>query len=124
MGLTFAQFLPALFEALGGEEIPQGLGAEAEWPLIATVMPVRTGRREHQVHLEELIEDSMAGDETDPLYAEAVTFVRETRRPSISAVQRKLKIGYNRAARMIEHMENTGVVTPMNTNGSREVMAA
>lgn len=61
--------------------------------------------------------------EDDALYAEAVAFVRESKRASISAIQRKLKIGYNRAARMIERMEEEGVVTAMNTNGSREVMA-
>ena len=61
--------------------------------------------------------------ESDALYDEAVNFVLESRRASISAVQRKLKIGYNRAARMIEAMEMAGVVTPMNTNGSREVLA-
>ena len=63
------------------------------------------------------------GSEEDPLYDEAVRFVTESRRASISAVQRKLKIGYNRAARMIEAMEMAGVVTSMNTNGSREVIA-
>ena len=72
-------------------------------------------------------ESSSGGDgddsETDALYDEAVNFVLESRRASISAVQRKLKIGYNRAARMIESMEMAGVVTPMNTNGSREVIA-
>ncbi|HCP56396.1 MAG TPA: cell division protein FtsK, partial [Pseudomonas sp.] len=56
--------------------------------------------------------------EDDPLYDEAVRFVTESRRASISAVQRKLKIGYNRAARMIESMEMAGVVTSMSTNGS------
>jgi len=61
--------------------------------------------------------------ESDALYDEAVKFVLESRRASISAVQRKLKIGYNRAARMIEAMEMAGVVTSMNTNGSREVIA-
>lgn len=61
--------------------------------------------------------------EADALYDEAVQFVLESRRASISAVQRKLKIGYNRAARMIESMEMAGVVTPMNSNGSREVIA-
>lgn len=68
---------------------------------------------------------SEGGDdpETDALYDEAVQFVLESRRASISAVQRKLKIGYNRAARMIESMEMAGVVTSMNTNGSREVLA-
>jgi S-DNA-T family DNA segregation ATPase FtsK/SpoIIIE len=62
-------------------------------------------------------------DESDPLYDEAVAFVTETRRASISAVQRKLKIGYNRAARMIEAMESAGVVSEMGTNGVREVLA-
>ena len=58
----------------------------------------------------------------DPLYAEAVQFVAETRRASISAVQRKLKVGYNRAARMLEWMETQGIVTPMDTNGGRDVL--
>lgn len=58
----------------------------------------------------------------DVQYADAVAFVRESGRASISAVQRKLKIGYNRAARMIERMEGEGVVTPMNSNGAREVI--
>lgn len=63
------------------------------------------------------------GNEEDPLYDEAVNFVLESRRASISAVQRKLKIGYNRAARMIESMEMAGVVSSMGTNGAREVLA-
>ena len=62
-------------------------------------------------------------NEADPLYDEAVAFVVETKRASISAVQRKLKIGYNRAARMIEAMEAAGVVSEMGANGSREVLA-
>jgi len=62
-------------------------------------------------------------EESDPLYDEAVQFVTESRRASISAVQRKLRIGYNRAARMIETMEQTGIVSEMNSNGSREVLA-
>jgi len=61
--------------------------------------------------------------ESDPLYDQAVMIVTQTRKASISGVQRRLKIGYNRAARMIEHMEETGVVGPMETNGSREVLA-
>jgi S-DNA-T family DNA segregation ATPase FtsK/SpoIIIE len=65
------------------------------------------------------------GDDTesDPLYDQAVSIVTQTRKASISGVQRRLKIGYNRAARMIEHMEETGVVGPMETNGSRQVLA-
>ncbi|MGD9660618.1 MAG: DNA translocase FtsK [Porticoccaceae bacterium] len=60
--------------------------------------------------------------ESDSLYDEAVEFVIESRKASISAVQRKLRIGYNRAARLIETMEAAGVVSTMNTNGSREVL--
>ena len=62
-------------------------------------------------------------EEQDALYDEAVAFVTETRKASISSVQRKLKIGYNRAARMIETMEAAGVVTEAGSNGQREVLA-
>ena len=72
-------------------------------------------------------ENSASGDdgsnaEADSLYDEAVALVLRTRRPSISAVQRHLRIGYNRAARLIEAMENAGLVTPMQHNGNREVI--
>jgi len=63
------------------------------------------------------------GEEDDDLYDEAVRFVTESRKASISAVQRKLRVGYNRAARMIETMEAAGVVSEMGSNGSREVIA-
>ncbi|RDE24740.1 DNA translocase FtsK [Motiliproteus coralliicola] len=66
---------------------------------------------------------SLFEDEQDPLYDEAVAHVTKSRRASISAVQRKLKIGYNRAARMIEAMEAAGVVSEAAHNGSREVLA-
>jgi S-DNA-T family DNA segregation ATPase FtsK/SpoIIIE len=66
---------------------------------------------------------SVDDTESDPLYDQAVSIVTQTRKASISGVQRRLKIGYNRAARMIEHMEETGVVGPMETNGSRQVLA-
>lgn len=68
--------------------------------------------------------DDTLSDGEDPLYSEAVTFVAETRRPSISAIQRKLKIGYNRAARILEAMELAGLVTAPNSNGAREVLDA
>ncbi|SAK49478.1 cell division protein FtsK [Caballeronia calidae] len=61
--------------------------------------------------------------EADPLYDEAVAFVVRTRRASISSVQRQLRIGYNRAARLVEQMETAGLVSPMGTNGNREVLA-
>ena len=62
------------------------------------------------------------GGEKDPLYDQAVEIVLRTRRPSISLVQRHLRIGYNRAARLIEDMERAGMVSPMQSNGNREVL--
>ncbi len=63
------------------------------------------------------------GGEQDELYDQAVRIVTESRKASISGVQRRLKIGYNRAARMIEEMEAAGVVGPVQSNGMREVLA-
>ena len=60
--------------------------------------------------------------EFDPLYKDAVAVVMKSRRASISLVQRHLRIGYNRAARLIEKMENSGIVSPMQSNGSREIL--
>jgi S-DNA-T family DNA segregation ATPase FtsK/SpoIIIE len=60
--------------------------------------------------------------ESDPMYDQAVAVVLKTRRPSISLVQRHLRIGYNRAARLIEQMERAGMVSPMQSNGNREVL--
>jgi len=82
-------------------------------------------------YLEEVTEggaDSSAlteggGAESDPLYDEALRVVTESRRASISLVQRRLKIGYNRAARMMEEMEAAGVVSSMDSSGTREVLA-
>ena len=64
-----------------------------------------------------------ADAEQDPLYDQAVQVVMETRKASISGVQRRLKIGYNRAARMVESMEAAGLVGPLQSNGSREILA-
>ena len=86
-------------------------------------------------YLEEVTQDSTSGDaipgleplsssdDMDPLYDEAVAIVTETRKASISYVQRRLKVGYNRAARMIEEMEASGVVSGVQSNGTREVIA-
>jgi len=60
--------------------------------------------------------------EQDPLYDQAVRVVMDTRKASISGVQRRLKIGYNRAARMVESMEEAGLVGPLQSNGSREIL--
>jgi len=70
--------------------------------------------------------ETMPGDEInaelDPLYDQAVQVVMDTRKASISGVQRRLKIGYNRAARMVESMEQAGLVGPLQSNGSREIL--
>lgn len=125
---TFRDFVPELLTALGGEETPQGLGEDQgpdfESRLKAQASPNNQAR---QVDIEEAIDQSQANDhidgsEDDPLYSDAVAFVRESQRASISAVQRKLKIGYNRAASLIESMEVAGIVSAMNSNGSREVI--
>ncbi len=61
--------------------------------------------------------------ETDPLFDEAVKLVTESRNASISSVQRRLRIGYNRAARIVEKMEEIGIVGELESNGKREVLA-
>jgi S-DNA-T family DNA segregation ATPase FtsK/SpoIIIE len=67
--------------------------------------------------------DGDGRSESDPLYDEAVRIVTESRRASVSGVQRRLRIGYNRAARLVEEMEAAGVVGSVQPNGSREVLA-
>lgn len=88
-------------------------------------------------YLEEIVQDPSTGssaipglepldqvnEDYDPLYDQAVAIVTETRKASISYVQRRLKVGYNRAARMVEEMENSGVVSEVQSNGSRQVLA-
>ncbi len=69
----------------------------------------------------DLLGDVKAG-ETDPLYDEAVAFVIRSRRASISSIQRQLRIGYNRSARLVEEMEAAGILSAMSANGSREIL--
>ena len=91
----------------------------------------KIGSPEYLIHdLSEMVEGggssggSLGGDdEQDALYDEAVAFVTETRKASISSVQRRLEIGYNRAARMIETMEAAGLISSAGSNGAREVLA-
>ncbi|QBK04851.1 DNA translocase FtsK [Hylemonella gracilis] len=66
--------------------------------------------------------EGSGGGEKDPMYDQAVEIVLKNRKASISLVQRHLKIGYNRAARLVEDMENAGLVSPMNTNGQRDIL--
>lgn len=100
MAGTFAEFIPALLQSLGGEEIPQGIDSS----------PADPGDFDE---LEEQIQKDLQ---------EATKFVRESGRASISAIQRKFKWGYNRAARMIEALEAAGVITPIDSHGHREVI--
>ncbi|MCK5924884.1 MAG: cell division protein FtsK, partial [Methylococcales bacterium] len=65
---------------------------------------------------------SSSKSESDVLYDEAVAFVVESRKASISSVQRQLQIGYNRAARMIDMMQNAGIISEPERNGSRQVL--
>ena len=125
---TFRDFVPELLTALGGEEIPQGLGEE-QGPGFESRLAARANANSQvrQVDIEEAIAETKPdyigdGSTDDPLYSTAVEFVRKSQRASISAVQRKLLIGYNRAARLIEAMEVAGVITHMDGNGHREVI--
>ncbi len=67
-------------------------------------------------------EGGEAGGDKDPMYDQAVEIVLKNRKASISLVQRHLKIGYNRAARMLEEMENSGLVSAMSGSGQREIL--
>ena len=89
---------------------------QGELPLSASEIIAGAGLDRQQ-------EEEELPDGPDSLYPEALSFVQSTRRASISAIQRHLKIGYNRAARMLEQMETEGVVTAINSTGAREVIA-
>ncbi|MCY1532113.1 Recombination-associated protein RdgC [compost metagenome] len=108
MAGEIAKLLAELVYALGGEkQIPESAGAA-------------TAPTADQLPLED---NDDAGDAIDPLYTEAVMVVRKHGRPSISLIQRHLRIGHNRAARLLESMELAGAVTAMQSNGSRELRA-
>ena len=81
-----------------------------------------TDRRRARTRAEHAGSGELDGEQ-DPLYDQAVRIVTETRKASISGIQRRLKIGYNRAARMVETMEEAGIVGSLQTNGFREVLA-
>ncbi|RTX65047.1 recombination-associated protein RdgC [Pseudomonas aeruginosa] len=125
MMLTFREFIPQLLEALGGEEFPQGIDGAHDEPEPAPGAGINVtkalGMRDGITATLHIPQANGPGD--DPLLKEAIRFVHETRRASISAIQRKLKIGYNRAARLVEEMELLDIVGPMKGDGSREVLS-
>lgn len=101
----FAKLIPDLIEALGGEVlVTEAAKSETE-----------VAESETKPHI---------GDGPDPLYDKAVEIVRTNNKASISLVQRHLKIGYNRAARLVEDMEKAGIVSGMTSSGTREILVA
>ena len=84
---------------------------------------VTSGQLETPIPGEAQSNDGDSDSESDPLFDEAVALVTESRNASISSVQRKLRIGYNRAARIVEKMEEIGIVGELESNGKREVLA-
>lgn len=102
------------------EDVANYLKLQGEPDYIAEVLADTTSPSDAIPGLEPLAERE---GEADPLYDEAVAVVTESRRASISYLQRRLKVGYNRAARMIEDMESAGVVSAVLSNGSRDVLA-
>jgi len=87
------------------------------------VEEIKSGDTEQEILLPGEQSEAAEAEELDALYDDALNFVTETRRVSISSVQRKFRIGYNRAARIVEQMETQGAVTPPGHNGAREVLA-
>ena len=113
-----SRLIPDLIEALGGEGRTSlgDLPASLQNAPAAETLPASTARTAPAPHCE------AAGDGPDPLYAEAVELVRKDRKPSISYVQRKLLIGYNRAAALLERMEAEGLVSRMDASGQRALL--
>ena len=73
-------------------------------------------------HISNMEDDNLSGKEQDQLYEMAIKIVKTEKKASTSFLQRKLQIGYNRAARIIEQMEDNGIVTKANHVGKREVL--
>ena len=126
MAGELAKMLADLVEALGGEAV---VDLAAVGAAMARSTAVREPLREQSVVLELNGQSLYAGlpgggSAIDPLYEQAVEIVRTNRRASLSLVQRLLVIGYNRAARLMESMEEQGVVSGMASNGNRTVLTA
>lgn len=114
LGSNLAHLLADLVDNLGGEA-PQ----EGETPEPRATRPSRA-----VVGSENFSLDFTDNVERDPLYTQAIMIVGMNHRPSISLVQRRLTIGYNRAARLIEQMEADGYITPMDHSGQRQITRA
>lgn len=123
LSAEIGQLITDLLDALGGEEIPNN----SDWDDDRWIRMLEALGNITHVNGEPVGDQREEGDDfsgsDDELLVKATAFVRETKRASVSALQRKFKIGYNRAARLIEVLETLGVVTEMNSNGSREVIA-
>lgn len=123
--------LQNLLDALGGEEVPDNGSSEldekyaAAFKHISHVNGIAVGGLEKSARESHARVNAILGDEDgmdDPGLALAKAYVLETGKCSISAIQRKFRLGYNSAARIVECLETLGVVTEMNSNGSREVI--
>lgn len=123
--LEIRQFLPALMGLFGGEaHLVEPFPVQQEASGFATrTMPELAGCSV-EVNGTPLMAWDESGAPSEPLYPQAVQIVTETQRASVSQLQRRLKIGYNRAARLIEGMEAAGIVGPLQSNGSRRVLQA
>lgn len=137
LSAEIAQLITDLLDALGGEEIPGNSDwDEDHWTKalkalgnITHVNGEPVGQQGWTPPGPARIPSDLAGHEVDDddavedaLTIKVTAWVRETKRCSISAIQRKFTIGYNRAARIVERLEELGVITAMNSNGSREVI--
>ena len=101
-------------------DVPPELLADSVRGLAASGFVGANVTAPHKLAAAKLCDEADA--ESDPLYDQAVEVVIKNRRASISLVQRHLRIGYNRAARLLEQMENSGVVSAMQSNGNRDIL--
>lgn len=115
MTLELSRMIPGLLEVLGGEDDSAIMAEEAPTELT-------NYKRPEQPEPSPTNETGTGADAKDSLYPEVEIFVVDAQRASISSVQRKFKIGYNRAAHLVEQLERCGVVSPAGHDGTREVL--
>lgn len=128
MCLRGIEFEDVVFESSGGENKADAFDADAAIMtgelrgLIPDLIGALGGALVQAAIADSATQEGQTSGELDPLYGEALALVRANNKASISLVQRHLKIGYNRAARLLEQMEVSGAVSPMRSNGQREVI--